>query len=98
MAKNKKRRITTGGHVGNVQAPTIILQQTRRGGLDVGVYMSAIRSAEVIDYPRKEKLCDLYEDVKLDSHLFSVLRKQKAAVLSTPIQFMRDGKLDEAMQ
>ena len=32
----------TGGHVGNVQAPTIILQQTRRGGLDVGVYMSAI--------------------------------------------------------
>ena len=69
MAKNKKRRITTGGHVGNVQAPTIILQQTRRGGLDVGVYMSAIRSAEVIDYPRKEKLCDLYEDVKIDSHL-----------------------------
>lgn len=98
MGKNSKRRITAGGHAGNVQAPTIILQQTRRGGLDVGVYMKAIRSAEVIDYPRKEKLCDLYEDVKLDSHLFSVLRKQKAAVLSAPIQFMRDGKVDEAMQ
>lgn len=98
MAKNKKRLITTGGYVGKVQQPTIILQQTRRGGLDVGVYMNAIRSAEVIDYPRKEKLCDLYEDVKLDSHLFSVLRRQKAAVLSSPVQFMRDGKLDETMQ
>lgn len=98
MTKKGKRRILAGGNVGNTQAPTIILQQTRRGGLDVGVYMSAIRSAEIIDYPRREKLCDLYEDVKLDSHLFSVLRKQKAAVLSTPIQFMRDGKVDETMQ
>lgn len=98
MTKKGKRRILAGGNVGNTQAPTIILQQTRRGGLDVGVYMSAIRSAEIIDYPRRDKLCDLYEDVKLDSHLFSVLRKQKAAVLSTPIQFMRDGKVDETMQ
>ena len=98
MTKKGKRRIHAGGNVGNTQAPTIILQQTRRGGLDVGVYMSAIRSAEIIDYPRRDKLCDLYEDVKLDSHLFSVLRKQKAAVLSTPIQFMRDGKVDETMQ
>lgn len=98
MSKKNKRRITAGGYTGNVTAPTIILQQTRRGGLDVGVYMNAIRSAEVIDYPRREKLIDLYEDVKLDSHLFSVLRKQKASVLSTPVQFMRDGKVDEAMQ
>lgn len=98
MPKKKKRRITAGGYTGNVTAPTIILQQTRRGGLDVGTYMSAIRSAEVIDYPRRSKLVDLYEDVKFDSHLFAVLRRQKAAVLSTPIQFMRDGKVDEKMQ
>lgn len=94
----KKKRITAGGYTGNVTAPTIILRQTRRGGLDVGTYMSAIRSAEVIDYPRRSKLVDLYEDVILDSHLFSVLRRQKAAVLSTPIQFMRDGKVDEQIQ
>ena len=98
MSRHKQKRITTGGLTGNVTAPTIILQQTRRGGLDVGYYMSAIRSAEVIDYPRRDKLIDLYNDVKLDSHLFSVLRKQKAAVLSTPIQFMRDGKIDTEMQ
>ena len=34
----------------------------------------------------------------IQEHLFSVLRKQKAAILSTPIQFQRDGNLDEAMQ
>ena len=98
MARNKKnRRITAGGHVGMTQNQTIILTAPRRGGLDVGVYMEAIRKAEVVDYPMRARLCDLYADVKTDSHLFSVLRKQKAAVLSTPIQFMRDGKVDEAM-
>jgi len=98
MARSKKKnRITVGGHVGMTQKQTIILTAPRRGGLDVGVYMEAIRKAEVIDYPMRARLCDLYADVKLDSHLFSVLRKQKAAVLSTPIQFMRDGKVDESM-
>lgn len=77
---------------------TIILRQPVRGGLDIGVYMNAIRKAEVVDYPQRARLLDLYDDIALDSHLFSVLRKQKAAVLSTPIQFMRDGKVDEAME
>ena len=77
---------------------TIILRQPVRGGLDIGVYMNAIRKAEVVDYPQRARLLDLYADIALDSHLFSVLRKQKAAVLSSPIQFMRDGKVDEAME
>lgn len=93
----KKRKITAGGHVGMTPGQTIILRQPVRGGLDIGVYMSAIRKAEVIDYPMRARLLDLYDDVALDSHLFSVLRKQKAAVLSTPIQFMRNGKVDEKM-
>ena len=47
--------------------------------------MDSIRQAELIDWPRRAKLIDLYADVMLDGHLFSVLRKQKAAILSTPI-------------
>ena len=93
----KNRRITAGGLIGKVPGQTIILRQPVRGGLDIGVYMNAIRKAEVIDYPQRARLLDLYDDVALDSHLFSVLRKQKAAVLSSPVQFMRDGRVDEKM-
>ena len=94
---SKKKRITAGGLVGKTPGQTIILRQPVRGGLDIGVYMNAIRKAEVVDYPQRARLLDLYDDIALDSHLFSVLRKQKAAVLSSPIQFMRDGKVDEKM-
>lgn len=97
MAK-KSKHITTGGSIGRTPTQTIVLQPTRRGGLDVSAYMDAIRKAELIDYPRRKKLIDLYKDVKIDGHLFSVLRKQKAAILSTPIQFLKNGKPDEQMQ
>ncbi len=92
MAKEKKKkgkRITSGGNIGRMPTQTIVLQPTRRGGLDVSAYMDSIRQAELIDWPRRAKLVDLYADVMLDGHLFSVLRKQKAAILSTPIQFQR---------
>ena len=93
QAGNEKL-ITTGGRFGS-NKPTIILTAPRRGGLGVEDYLSAIKSAEIIDHPRRVKLLDMYQDVKTDSHVFSVLRKQKAAILSTPIVFMRDGKVDE---
>lgn len=96
QAGNEKL-ITTGGRFGS-NKPTIILTAPRRGGLGVEDYLSAIKSAEIIDHPRRVKLLDMYQDVKTDSHVFSVLRKQKAAILSTPIVFMRDGKVDEKMQ
>lgn len=100
MAKNKKhnKRITTGGSVGRTPTQTIVLQPTRRGGLDVSEYMTAIRKAELIDYPQRKKLIDLYKDVMLDTHLMAVLRKQRSSILATPIQFRRNGKIDERMQ
>ena len=95
---SKKKRITAGGLIGKTSGQTIILRQPVRGGLDIGVYMQAIRKAEVVDYPQRARLLDLYDDIAMDSHLFAVLQKQKAAVLSTPIQFMKDGKVDEKMK
>lgn len=80
MAKEKKKkgkRITAGGNIGRTPTQTIVLQPTRRGGLDVSAYMDSIRQAELIDWPRRAKLIDLYADVMLDGHLFSVLRKRK---------------------
>ncbi len=100
MAKrNKKdRRIVAGGQVNRQPDQTIIIQAPRRGGLDVSAYMTSIKNAENIDFPRRSKLLDLYEDVKIDSHLFAVLRKQKAAILASQIQFTRDGEVDEKIK
>lgn len=100
MARTKKkhRKIVSGGQVNRLPDQTIILQPPHRGGLDVSYYMNSIRSAEHIDFPRRSRLIDLYEDVKIDSHLFAVLRKQKAAILSSEIQFTRDGDVDEKIQ
>lgn len=99
MAKKKQnKRITSGGSVGRTPTQTIVLQPTRRGGLDVSEYMTAIRKAELIDYPQRKKLIDLYKDVMLDTHLMAVLRKQRSSILATPIQFRRNGKIDERMQ
>lgn len=99
MGRNKQKgRITAGGNIGKTPGQTIILTQPKRGGLDISYYMSAIRNAEMIDRPMRVKLLDLYEDILMDSHLQSVLRKQKASVLSTPIQFSRDGTVDEKIQ
>ena len=98
MSKKNKRRIISGGALGRPEIQTIVLSAPRRGGLEVADYLSAIRSAEIVDYPKRVKLLDLYTDVGTDSHVFSVLRKQKASIMSTPIQFFRDGKVDEKMQ
>lgn len=96
--RKKNRKITAGGNIGKTPDQTIILTQPKRGGLDISYYMTAIRNAEMIDRPMRVKLLDLYEDILMDSHLQSVLRKQKASVLMTPIQFQRDGLVDEAIQ
>ncbi len=98
MSKRNKRRIVAGGNVGRTPTQTIVLQPTRRGGLDVSAYMSSIRRAEAIDYPRREKLIDLYKDVMLAPHLFAVLNRQTASLQAPPIQFLRDGEIDETMQ
>lgn len=98
MSRKNNKRIITGGNIGRIPSQAIVLQPTRRGGLDVSAYMDSIRKAEQIDYPRRCKLIDLYADVMIDSHLFAVRRKQKAAILSTPIQFLRDGEVDGRMQ
>lgn len=94
MAK-KSKRILSGG---KAEHQTIILQPTRRVSLDISIWVQAIKEAELIDKPQRVKLIDLYKNVSLDGHLFATLRKQRAAILAQPIQFTRDGKVDEEIQ
>lgn len=101
MGKNKKKfnKITVQGNVGRqpekAGTKTIILTQARRGSIDVGDYMTAIRAAENVDFPSWSKLYDIYDDVLTDGHLSAVIQKRKSPILNTPIEFKRNGKVDE---
>lgn len=100
MAKKKKyNRIAATGNVGRLPeqagTKTIILTQPRRGNIDIGDYMTAIKAADNIDFPCWSKLYDIYEDILTDGHLSALIQKRKSSILNTPIEFKRNGKVDE---
>lgn len=100
MAKKKKyNKIAVQGNVGRqpdkAGTKTIILTQTRRGNIDIGDYMTALKATENVDFPCWYKLYDIYEDILTDGHLSAVIQKRKSPILNTPIQFTRNGKVDE---
>lgn len=101
MSRRKKnRQITSGGNLprpGQKAPNTIVLTQTQRYGIDIGHFMSAVRSAENVDYSMRYKLFDIYADIMQDTHLTSVIEKRVQSVLSTNIEFQRDGKPDDKM-
>ena len=98
--KKPKNRITTGGNVarpGQTAPVTIRLTQPQRFGIDIADVIRAVRSFDNVDYSRRFKLYDLYTDVLMDTHLYSVIEKRMLAVLSSPIQFRRNGEIDETI-
>lgn len=100
MKKRSNKRITIGGNLsrpGQTAPRTIVLTQAQRFGIDIGTYMTAVRSFENVDYSRRVKIYDLYSEILIDAHLASVINKRKSAVLSTPIEFQRDGVPDDAI-
>lgn len=97
MAK-KKQKITVGGNratPGQTTPRTIIITQPKRFGIDIADFTSSVRSFENVDYSTRYKLYDLYADIMMDTHLSSVIDKRILAVLSSPIEFNREGEIDE---
>ena len=94
---NKAGIITVGGNFtlpGQKRPNVIVLTQPKRFGLDISDYMAAVRAAENVDFSRRYKLYDLYEDILMDTHLSCVLEKRKNAVLCSNMEFRVDGKPD----
>ena len=87
-----KKQITQGG---NRQQTTIVLTAPQRFGIGLGDYMNAVHSAENVDYTRRARLYDIYNDTLLDPHLFSVTQKRKSGTLRRRIEFRRDGVPDD---
>lgn len=96
----KNKRITISGNIPrlNQKQPAIIrLTQPKRFNIDTSDFMAAIHAAENVDYAQRTKLYDLYTDILLDTHLSSVIDKRKNAVLSSSVEFQRNGKPDDAI-
>lgn len=101
MSRKKKNKISVGGNLprpGQPTPTTIVLTQPKRFGIDIADYTAAVRAMENVDYSRRYKLYDLYSDILMDTHLTSVLEKRILAILSSNIEFRRDGKKDDAME
>ena len=67
---NKAGIITVGGNFtlpGQKRPNVIVLTQPKRFGLDISDYMAAVRAAENVDFSRRYKLYDLYEDILMDT-------------------------------
>jgi hypothetical protein len=61
--------------------------------------MGAIKNADAIDWPRRTRLIDMYEDITTtDTHVMSVVEKYVASVLEQPLQFLRRGKEDDRIK
>ncbi len=94
----KDNLITTGGLVPNPRQSspaTVIIQQPKRFNIDIQDFIEGIRAYENVDFPRRFRLFDLYEDILIDSHLQSVVQKRHDAINAVPIAFKRDGNDDE---
>ena len=92
------KRITTGGLrplPGQRQPATIILSPPKRFGIDISTFIDAVRAADNIDYYRRTRLLDLYEDITIDSHLSSVMTRRRDAVNAAEVCFQRNGNPDE---
>ena len=87
------RRITEGGNFR--PGTTITLTAPRRFSFDMDAYKSALRGAEDVDFTRRVRLYDLYNDTLLDPHLFCVAQKRKSGVLGRKIEFRRNGMPDD---
>lgn len=97
MTRRKKQKQITAGGLFHQSAGgnTILLTQATRWNRDISHYMRAVTEAERVDFPNRARLYDLYDTILLDTHLTSVLEKRKAAVLSSKMEFTRDGKPDK---
>lgn len=75
----------------------IVLQATDRTPKDVADFISAVETSEMIYYPNRVALYDIYSRFELDAHFSGVWEKRIATVLNKNLDFFdKDGsKVDE---
>ena len=95
----KDKRITSGGFTQITEERRrldIILQSPELFHFDIGSYMNSLQSATAIDMYSRTRLYDMYKSAFMtDPHLIGIHRKRLVGACRTPIEFIRNEKVDE---
>ena len=95
----KDRRITAGGFTQITEERRrldIILQSPELFHFDIGSYMNSLQSATAIDMYSRIRLYDMYSSAFMtDPHLIGIHRKRLVGACRTPIEFIRNEKVDD---
>jgi hypothetical protein len=76
----------------------IIIRSPVRIEYEIDNWRSALQAAEMRYFPNRTRLYDIYEDIKLDGHLFGVMTKRIHSVINQQIIYQAaDGEEVEAM-
>lgn len=81
--------------------PQITTLQVRMAAQDIRNWKQAIDQARSILNPRRQKLYEMYDIIKLDGHLISVMNKRKVSVTNQKVHFNlkgQDGVIDEMVR
>ena len=70
-----------------IQDLRIEIRSVDRTRKDLSNWRHALESAENPNYPTRQLLYDLYEDIVLDDHLRSVMDQRRLAVTTSSIVF-----------
>ncbi len=80
-----------------IQDLRIEIRSVDRTRKDLSNWRHALESAENPNYPTRQLLYDLYEDIVLDDHLRSVMDQRRLAVTTSSIVFRNDDQEVESI-
>jgi len=77
--------------------PQLFIRQVDRSPKDLLTLQSALVAAENIFYPNQQRLFDLYEEAKRDTHLMGIIKKRIDQVLNKTLLFKKNDEKVDAM-
>ena len=95
--KKNTKQLTQGGMINrnNNTLPDIVLQMSEVFMFNMQTYMNSIMLAKSIDFSNRVRLYDMYDSAQLDLHLSGCIAKRLRGVTRFPVEFQRDGKVDD---
>jgi len=77
---------------------SIVMRPPARSTIDIDTWLTGLKTAESITKPRRNKLYNLYFQVKLDDDYITGTDKRKSAITNLNLQYLVNDKPDEKVE